>query len=57
MGQKRDPLEIFFDDEARSILFDLVDRKDPSRPTFNPEDDTFEPTISAVFHLFHNLMR
>jgi len=56
MEQKRDALEVFFDDKARSILFGLVDRTNPSQPTLNTEDDTFEPTISAVFSLFHDLM-
>ncbi|MCF6204541.1 MAG: hypothetical protein L3J59_12890 [Methylococcaceae bacterium] len=56
MEQKRDELEVLFDDKARSILFDLVDRTNPSQPTSSSEDDTFEPTISAVFSLFHDLM-
>jgi hypothetical protein len=56
MEQKIDALEIFFNDEAKSILFNLVDRKDPSRFTFDSKDDHFGPTISAVFQLFHDLM-
>jgi len=55
MEQKRDGLEVLFD-KARSILFDLVDRTNSSQPTSSSEDNTFEPTISAVFSLFHDLM-
>ena len=55
MNQKKDALEIFFNEEARLLLFDLVDRASPS-PSYDPKDDIFEPTISAVFLLFHDLM-
>ncbi len=56
MKQKRDALEVFFNDEARSILYGLVDRANPYQPTFDAVDDTFEETISAVFQLFHDIM-
>jgi hypothetical protein len=56
MKEKKDPFEVFFDDEARSILFSLVDRKNPHELTFNKMDDKFEPTISAIIKLFESLM-
>lgn len=56
MKEKKDPLEVFFDNEARSILFSLVDIKIPHELTFNTMDDNFEPTISAIIKLFESLM-
>jgi len=55
MGNKKDALEVFFDDEARSILFRLVDRNTID-PTWEAGNDYFEPTISAIFKLFHEIM-
>lgn len=50
-----DPLETFFNDEARSILYSLVYRSDPAGLA-SGEDHVFEPTISAVFEVFSALM-
>jgi len=55
MKKKKDSLEVFFDDEARSILFRLVDR-DTIEPTWEVGNDNFESTISSIFKLFHEIM-
>ncbi|MCW8932055.1 MAG: hypothetical protein OQL19_17705 [Gammaproteobacteria bacterium] len=57
MKQRQDILNIFFNDESRTILYNLVDRKEPSELSINKDDDIFEPTISAVFLLFSEIMQ
>lgn len=52
----KDVMEILFDDCARDILYSLVHRKKPDGLAWG-EDDVFEPTISAVFRLFSDLMK
>jgi len=54
--KKDDVLKIFFDDTARAILFSLVDNQTPELTTFKDSNDIFNPSISAVFKLFEQLM-
>ncbi|MGQ0333485.1 hypothetical protein [Halomonas elongata] len=51
----KDVMTILFDDGARAILYSLVHRQNPDGLA-REEDDVFEPTISAVFQLFSDLM-
>ncbi|GLQ71043.1 hypothetical protein [Vibrio penaeicida] len=51
----KDPIDFLFSDTSREILFKLVDKKHP-KELASGTDDVFEPTISAVFVLFDELM-
>jgi hypothetical protein len=54
--KQEDPLYVFFDDDARSVLFSLVDNLIPETVSYDDSNDLFSPTISAVFKLFDQLM-
>jgi hypothetical protein len=54
--KKEDPLYVFFDGDARSVLFSLVDNLTPEAVSYDDSNDIFSPTISAVFKLFDQLM-
>ncbi|XVJ50132.1 hypothetical protein ACDZ94_24480 (plasmid) [Pseudomonas sp. UBT] len=50
-----DPINIYFNEPAKSLLFSLADRKDPNGLATG-SDDTFKHSISAVFTLFASLL-
>ncbi|USD58788.1 hypothetical protein J4N45_14570 [Vibrio sp. SCSIO 43140] len=54
--KKDDLIDFFFNDSSREILFNLVDKKQ-QKGLATGSDDVFEPTISAVFILFDELMK
>lgn len=53
--KRQDPIDIYFNESAKRLLFSLVDRKDPNAEA-SGSDDTFQHTISAVFSLFGQLL-
>lgn len=50
-----DPIDIYFTEPAKSLLFSLTDRKDPNSLATG-SDDTFKHSISAVFTLCASLL-
>jgi hypothetical protein len=50
-----DPINIYFNEPAKNLLFSLADRKDPDGMATG-SDDTFKHSISAVFTLYASLM-
>lgn len=50
-----DPIDIYFNEPAKSLLFSLADRKDPNGLATG-SDDTFKHSISAVFTLCASLL-
>lgn len=53
--KRPNPIEDYFDESAKELLFSLVDRKSPSGMA-SGDDDTYMHTISAVFSLFASLL-
>ncbi len=53
---KQDSLEVYLNDDSRKILFSLVDRLNWEGPA-SDSNDVFEPTLSAIFLLFDELMQ
>lgn len=53
--KRPDPIDIYFDEPTKNLLFSFVDRKDPN-DIATGSDDTFMHTISAVFFLFASLL-
>jgi hypothetical protein len=55
MKSNQDSIDIYFNKESKEILYSLVHRKNPSGLATG-DDDVFEPTISAVFLLWEDLL-
>ncbi|MBS7425697.1 hypothetical protein KIE16_22300 [Pseudomonas syringae] len=53
--KRSNPIENYFDESAKELLFSLVDRKSPCGIA-SGDDDTYMHTISAVFGLFASLL-
>ena len=56
MNPYKDLSQVLFDDESRAILYSLVDRNKPSKGLVDANDDYFQPTISALFMVFKDIM-